>query len=241
MLFYLQCWMLFSFLFPTTMAFIVRLENNCGSGSPLIIHEDGTRAEGVHSYHSAEILSVFLDQGTGTSYLPSSMLTKSGSCGPQGENCPTVRVDESEFHCGTIGNLGTSSIPISLLYSCTSVPGHLTITFCPPIPAFVDQHVPPRFRRLVSRQIAEMLWTPIIIASILGSLAVFLLLIMLYMRWSRVPEMPMMIGIHVHPPLTPELPRHPPRSYVSMPRSQLFHDMKLFPAVHSEPMSVWED
>ncbi|KAK0445918.1 hypothetical protein EV421DRAFT_300076 [Armillaria borealis] len=118
---------------------------------------------------------------------------------------------------------------------------HLTITFCPAVPTFVDQHVPPRFRRLVSRQVSEMLWTPIVIASICGSLAVLLLLTMIYMWRSKVPEPPMMIDSRAHPPLTLLPPRRPPRSYIPKPRSQLFRDIKLFPAMHSEPMSVWED
>ncbi|PBK84133.1 hypothetical protein ARMGADRAFT_611303 [Armillaria gallica] len=33
LLFPLQCWTFLSLLLPTAMAYIVRLENNCGSGS----------------------------------------------------------------------------------------------------------------------------------------------------------------------------------------------------------------
>ncbi|SJL15379.1 uncharacterized protein ARMOST_18874 [Armillaria ostoyae] len=139
------CWTLFSLLLPTALAYIIHLENNCGSGSLSVIREDGTRVDGVNSYESSGIVSVFLDQGT---------------CGPLGQSCSTVRVNESGR---AVGSSSTFSVPITLLYS---VADHLTITFCPAVPMFVDQHVPPRFRRLVSRQVSEMLWTPIVIASI---------------------------------------------------------------------------
>lgn len=159
---------------------------------------------------------------------------KLGSCGSLGENCSTVRVNES----GRIVGSSSTSVPIALLYS---VADHLTVTFCPAVLTFVDQRVPPRFRRLVSRQVSETLWTPIVIASICGSFAVLLLFTMIYMWRSKVPEPPMMIDSRAHPPLTPLPPRRPPRSYIPNPRSQLFRDVKLFPAMHSEPMSVWED
>ncbi|SJL18197.1 uncharacterized protein ARMOST_21775 [Armillaria ostoyae] len=62
--------MLLSLLLPTAMAYIVRFENHCGSGSPSVILEDGTRVDGVNSYESSVsgIVSVFLDQGTGDQY-----------------------------------------------------------------------------------------------------------------------------------------------------------------------------
>ncbi|KAK0504504.1 hypothetical protein EDD18DRAFT_1327196 [Armillaria luteobubalina] len=210
------------------MAYIVRLENDCGSGSPSVIREDGTRVDRANSYESSGVVSVFLDQG---------------SCGPLGENCSTVRVNES----GRVVGSSSTSVPIALLYSgeylnpTIAVADHLTVTFCPAVPTFVDQRVPPRFRRLVSRQVSETLWTPIVIASICGSFAVLLLFTMIYMWRSKVPEPPMMIDSRAHPPLTPLPPRRPPQSYIPKPRSQLFRDVKLFPAMHSEPMSVWED
>ncbi|KAK0221342.1 hypothetical protein IW262DRAFT_892836 [Armillaria fumosa] len=95
-----MCWTLFSLLLPTAMAYIVRLENNCGSGSPTVIREDGTWVDRANSYESSEsgIVSVFLDQG---------------SCGPLGENCSTVRVNESGWAVGS----SSTSVPITLLYS----------------------------------------------------------------------------------------------------------------------------
>ncbi|PBK63021.1 hypothetical protein ARMSODRAFT_963553 [Armillaria solidipes] len=188
-----------------------------------IIHLEN-KVDGVNSYESSGIVSV-------------SMLMKPGSCGPLGESCSTIRVNKSGR---AVGSSSTFSVPITLLYTI-AVADHLTITFCPAVPTFVDQHVPPRFRRLVSRQVSETLWTPIVIASVCGSLAVLLLLTMIYMWQSKVPEPPMMIDSRAHPPLTPLPPRRPPRSYIPKPRSQLFRDVKLFPAMHSEPMSVWED
>ncbi|KAK0187541.1 hypothetical protein F5146DRAFT_1059317 [Armillaria mellea] len=220
LLFPLQCWTLISLLLPAAVAYIIRLENNCGSGSPSVIREDGTRVGGVDLYESLSVVSVFLDQG---------------SCGPLGESCSSVRIDEFGR---AIGSSSTLSVPITMLYS---VADHLTVTFCPAVPVFVDQQVPPRFRRLVSRQVSEMLWTPIVIASICGSFAILLLLTMVYMWRSKIPEPPMMIDSRAHPSLTPLPPRRPPQSYIPKPRSQLFRDIKLFPAMHSEPMSVWED
>ncbi|SJL04325.1 uncharacterized protein ARMOST_07691 [Armillaria ostoyae] len=99
LLFPLQCWMLFSLLLPTAMAYIIHLENNCGSGSPSVIREDGTRVDGVNSYESSGIVSVLLDQG---------------SCGPLGESCSTIRVNESGW---AVGSPSAFSVPITLLYS----------------------------------------------------------------------------------------------------------------------------
>ncbi|KAK0202255.1 hypothetical protein DFS33DRAFT_1277006 [Desarmillaria ectypa] len=39
-LFPLQCWTLLSLLFPTAMAYIIHLENNCGSGSDRVVLEE---------------------------------------------------------------------------------------------------------------------------------------------------------------------------------------------------------
>ncbi|SJL04304.1 uncharacterized protein ARMOST_07665 [Armillaria ostoyae] len=218
-LFPLQCWMLLSLLLPTAMAYIVHFENHCGSGSPSVILEDGTWVDGVNSYESSVpgIVSVFLDQG---------------SYGLLGESCSTVHVNKSGW---AVGSSSMLSVPITLLYS---VADHLTITFCPAVPSFIDQHVPLRFRRLVSHQVSETLWTPVV-GWICGSFAVLLLFAMFYVWRSKVPELPVTVNSQAHPPLTPLPPRSLPQLYI--PRSQLFGDVKLFPTMNLEPTSVWED
>ncbi|KAK0197659.1 hypothetical protein F5146DRAFT_995297 [Armillaria mellea] len=205
LLFPLQCWMLLSLLLPTTVAYIIRLENNCGSGSPSVIREDGTRVGGVDLYESSSVVSVFLDQG---------------SCGPSEKSCSSVRVNELGQ---AIGSSSTLSVPITLLLCIDSY------------------QVPPRFQRLISRQVSETLWTPIVIAWICGSFVILLLLTMIRMSWGKIPGPPMMVDSQAHLLLTPLPPRRPPRLYIPKPRSQLVRDVKLFPVMDSEPMSVWED
>ncbi len=102
----------------------------------------------------------------------------------------------------------------------------------------MDQHVPPRFRRLASRQVSQASWTPVV-GWICGLFAVVLLIAMFYVWRSKDTEPPGMVNSLAHPPLTPLPPRSPPR--VHIPRSRLFYDMKLFPTTNLEPTSVWED